>query len=52
MNFYSIAEKIEKLLGMAFTIAKIYAVTALGTLAFCGCRLIVDVVSEWHFWFA
>lgn len=45
MNFYTVAEKIEKLLGMAFTIAKIYAVTALGTLAFCGCRLIVDVAS-------
>ena len=45
-------DKIEKTLNCLLTLAKIYAVFALGTLAFCGCRLIVDVVSERHFWFA
>lgn len=51
MTFYDVAERIEKVLGIAFTIAKIYAMFWLGTLLWCVVRISYDILREWHFWF-
>lgn len=52
MTFYDVVERIEKALGIAFTIVKIYAMFWLGTLLWCGVRISYDILREWHFWFA
>lgn len=44
-------EKAQKIIDMAYTVAKIYAMFWLGTLMWCGVRISYDILREWHFWF-